>query len=611
MTYTWDEIFAAMQQRREKNGPILEQMISIRNRYNGDWVVPYLTQDEAPELPPLTPSIIANTIDNYGMRAGSVLPAIRCPAVDPTKQTGTRSREYANIRRRALTATYNRSKMQLLLRRAYRHLAGYASACMVVVPDLTRRSMPKVEVRDPLNCYPDPKTGDNFDDPENVGFIFSKSSDWIMSRYPETRDIISRGTRGEQLWDMVEWLDQDDCVIGLMGPQDTAFFRNITEPMRWSMELRRWPNRIGMVPAVCPGRVTLDRVASQLTHITGITDLMARMMALDIMAKEKSIFPDRYVLGKSGQTPMIVGGEWKDGRSGEMNLVLDADSIGSLPFSPDPTASQAIDRLERNARVSAGLVPQMGGETYGALRTGRGIDALMGAAVDPVIQEMQEIMAAALPTLNEAILETYKAYWPNKLYVMESGWAKDPGEVSFTPAKHFETTSNAVSYPIAGADAQQTNIIVGQMVGAGLMSRHSARESHPWIGDATSEAARVDEEMMEQTMMQALQTQVMGGALPVVMLAEIEKARREDPAGDIFTAVEVANRRLQEQQAQAPPEPGPDQLAAPETQPGLTPPQPGQAAPPQPGQIGATENQRGLRELMNALAQTSRSARPS
>lgn len=607
MAYTWDEIFAAMQQRREKNSPILEQMITIRNRYNGDWVVPYLTQEEAPELPPLTPSIIANTIDNYGMRAGSVLPAIRCPAVDPSKQTGTRSREYANIRRRAITATYNKSRMNLALRRAYRHLAGYATCCMVVVPDLTRREMPRIEVRDPLNCYPDPRTGDNFDDPENVGFIFSKSSDWVMARYPETREMIGRQVRGEQLWDMVEWIDQDDCVIGLMGPQDSAIYRNVTEPMRWSMELRRWPNRVGMVPAVTPGRVTLDRIASQLTHITGITDLMARMMALDIMAKEKSIFPDRYVLGKEGMTPQILGGEWKDGRSGEMNVVLDAQAIGSLPFSPDPTASQAIDRLERNARVSSGLVPQMGGETYGALRTGRGIDALMGAAVDPVIQEMQEIMAAALPTLNEAIFETYKAYWPNKLYVMDSGWAKDPGEVSFTPSKHFETSSNSVSYAIAGADAQQTNIILGQMLGAGTISRTTFRESHPWIGDAQSEAARVDEELMENTMMQAIQQQVVAGALPLMMLAEIERARREQPAGDIFTAVEVANRRVQEQQAQAPPEPGPDQVAAPEAQPGLAAPPPSGEMQ-QPGAIGATEGQAGLRELMNALSQTSRRA---
>lgn len=605
MAYSWDEIFAAMQQRREKNTPILEQMITIRNRYNGDWVVPYLTQEEAPELPPLTPSIIANTIDQYGQRAGSVLPAIRCPAVDPSKQTGTRSREYANIRRRALTATYDASRMQLLLRKAYRHLAGYATCCLIVTPDFVKRQ-PRIEVRDPLNAYPDPRTGENFADPENVGFIFSKSSDWIMERYPETRPLIGRYVRGEQLWDMVEWVDADDCVIGLMGPQDTAFFRNITEPMRWSMELRRWPNRIGMVPAIIPGRVTLDRVASQLTHITGITDLMARMMALDIMAKEKSIFPDRYVIGKSGMTPQIVGGEWQDGRSGNMNLVLDADSIGSLPFSPDPTASQAIDRLERNARVSSGLVPQMGGETYGALRTGRGIDALMGAAVDPVIQEMQEIMSAWLPSLNAAVFETYKAYWPQREYHMISGWAKDTGEVRFTPSKHFEISSNATSYPIAGADAQQTNIIVGQMVGAGLMSRASARESHPWIGDAAAEQARIDEEMMEMTMMQAIQQQAMTNPAFLLMIPEIEKARRQDPSGDIITAVETAQRRVQEQQAQAPPEPGPDQLAAPEAQPGMAAPPP--SGEPGPGQIGATENQRGLRELMNALAQTSRTA---
>lgn len=610
--YQWHDIYTIMMRRKSANGPILNQMITVRDRYNGDWAVPYLTNEEAPELPPLTPAIIAETIDSYGMRAGSVIPAVFCPAVEPSKQTGVRSKEYARIRRRIITATYAQSKMQLQLRKVYRHLAGYATASLVVVPDF-EYGYPCIKVRDPLNTYPDPRTGEDFSDPENIGFVFAKSADWIRYNYPEVREngVVPDSCDGEEMWELVEWIDRDQIIIGVLGPRQTNWYQFVQEPWRHSMLLRRWDNRVGRVTAICPQRVTLDRIASQLVHVTGITDLMARMMALDIMAKEKSIFPDRYVIGRSGMTPQIIGGDWQDGRTGEMNMVLDAESIGSLPFAPDPTSAQAIDRLERNARVSSGLVPQFGGETYGALRTGRGIDALMGAAVDPRIQEMQEVIQAWLPTLNEVILQSYKAYWPSKKFTMISGWPVDSGEVSFTPKEHIETLANSVSYPIAGADVQSTNIILGQLLGADTISRQTFRERHPWIGDAAEESARVDEETFERAAMQSILMQAQAGTLPLIYLAEIEKARRGDPNGDIFTAIQVADRIIQERQAAAPPPISPDQMGAPEAQPGLAVPEganPNAGSPTggQPGEIGAPENLAGLRQLMNALQQTQR-----
>lgn len=605
----WHTIYGTIQNRKMKNTPLLNQMIAVRDRYNGDWVVPYVSKDDAPELPPLTPALIAETIDNFGMRAGSTLPAIFCPAVDSTKQSGRRSKAYARTRRKILTATYSKSKMQLQMRKLYRHMTGYATGSLVVMPDFTH-NMPMIRVRDPLNTYPDPKAAEDFTEPENIGFIYAKSLDWLLAKYPEARAILPDNCSGEDMLELCEWIDAEHIVLGVIGPRETRWWSQI-EPARHTMELRRWPNRSGMVTAICPARVTLDRIASQLVHVTGITDLMARLMALDIMAKEKSIFPDRFVLGRSGLTPQIIGGEWKDGRTGDMNMVLDAESIGSLPFAPDPTSAQAIDRLERNARISSGLVPQFGGETYGALRTGRGIDALMGAAVDPRIQEMQEIMEAWLPYLNEAIFATYSGYWNERKYTLVSGWPLDPGEVTFTPAEHIETRSNSVSYPIAGADVQATNIILGQLLGANAISAQTFRERHPWIGDAAEEAARVDEETFERAAMQTIMQKAATGEIPLIFLAEIEKARRADPNGDIFTAIEVANRRIQEQQATPAPQPEPGMLAAPEAMPGLDVPpgmQPGAPGARPGAQIGPTDNLRGMRELMNALAQTQRVA---
>jgi len=132
---TWDDIVSIVRNRQMNNGELLEKMIEVRRRYNADWVVPYVSEMDSEVLPPTTPALIAEAIDFLGMRAASVMPYMNSPAIDPTKEVGVRSREYGAIRRKILGATHHQSKTKLHMRRAMRHLAGYATASMIVVPD--------------------------------------------------------------------------------------------------------------------------------------------------------------------------------------------------------------------------------------------------------------------------------------------------------------------------------------------------------------------------------------------------------------------------------------------------------------------------------------------
>lgn len=606
MGYSWEEIYNIVDNRRKSNSPIIDEMIAVRDRNNGDYVLPQLTDEEGSTMPSLSPAIVHDAIENNGMRAGSTVPTVICAAVDSTKQTGRRSREYAKIRRKIITGTYYRSRMQLQMRRAFRHLFGYATFTMVVCPDF-KKGCPTIQIRDPLTSYPEERVAENYEDPINGAFIYGKSADWIRMTFPEARSIIPRECEGDEIWDLVEWVDEEDYVIGIMGPRYRGFWWQNMERTWAGRELLRWENKVHMVPMITPCRVTLDRISSQLAKILGTVDVMERMTALDVIAREKSIFPDRYIIGRIGQTPSLVDGEWHDGRSGLANIILDAEKFGSVTFAPDPSSTMAIDRLERNAKISGGLQPQMHGETYGALRTGRGIDALMGASVDPRVQEMQEIMAAHLPYLNEVILQSYRAYWDDKKFIFVSGWSGDPGMVEFTPSIHIETTMNTVTYPIAGTDAQGLTIMLGQLLGTKAISRRTFRERHPFIGDAEEEGARVDEEEFEQMAMQAIMQQVATGMMPPQVLARIETARRENPAGDIFDAVLKVQREIQEEQATPAPEAPEGMVAPPEMQPGLSdpnqlPPSPMAPNAPEGGTIGPNPDLQGLRELMNATA---------
>jgi len=589
---TFPEIVSIMQARRRASGPLINACLEVKRRYNGEWVLPLPFMDDDPEVGNMGPALIAESVEHLSRKSASVRPGIYVPALDPGKQGGGRtSPEWADIRRKALSATWFRSKAGLSIARAYRHFYGYATYSLMWVPDFDL-SQPRMVVRDPLTAFPEPKAPEDITLPGNVGFISSHSVDWIMANYPQSATLLKGSRAGiNMMWDLVEWIDPDEVVIGILGPR---FEDNTRQDLTTggygynttgfaggnAMELRRWPNRAGCVPAVCPAAVTMDKIISAVARNLGQSDLIGRLQALDIVATERAIFPDRYVLGKLGQTPSIVGGRWKDGREGETNIVLDATAIGELHNTPDPTNKQAIDRAERNYRVSTGLVPQAGGESYGALRTGRGMDALMQSSVDPRVGEGQENMEYALGELNRAAIKMYKGYWGSKSFSMYSGWPGDSGHVKFTPDTHFESEENVVAYPVLGTDRAGLTVELGQLLGAKGLSLRSFRRKHPDIDDPEGEEKQVLIEAMQNAVLTTLLQHASDGSTPPEDLAKIGQQLMAD--GDIFAAAIEVGRLAQERQATMAPPPGPGQVAAPETMPGLGPAGAGQEQPAQP-----------------------------
>lgn len=514
MTYwSMSAISDEMSRRRSAMSPLMERMLEVRDRYNADVVVPVPDTDDDIPYDSMAPLLIADAVDHPAMYAAQAAPTIFVPAIEPGKHTGVRSTDYASRRRKALHYAWDVSWWEMVLGRMYRHLAAYATSALVVELDMAR-NVPRIATRDPLSAYPEPKAPDDLSMPTNVGFIFGKSLDWLHANWPETMERFPRGsgyavgTSAEgELWDLVEWMDESEVVIGVLGPRD-AYHSWTREPMRWSFELARYPNVFGRCPAVVPRRVTLDRIMSQLSNLTGHVDLMAKLMYLDIRATERSVFPDRYVLSRTGQSPSLAHGKWLDGETGEVNLILDADAVGNLPATPDPNNKATMDRLERNFRVSSSLIPQAGGETYGALRTGRGIDALMGAALDPRTTELHRIAGRYLTEVNEIVLLGYRNQWPRRTFQVYS--PLDPGAEEFVPADHVETTAdgpfleNRVFYPIPGMDDINATQVIGQMQGTGLISAYDARRMHPHINDPEGTERRLVVEQMESMMLQVI-----------------------------------------------------------------------------------------------------------
>lgn len=606
---TIEGIAEEMSRRKAAQDPLLQRMIEIRDRYNGDAVTPVPEIDKDIPLHNLAPLIIANAVDHTALHAAQVMPNVHVPALAPARSSGARSTDYADRRRRALGTTWDDSWMELFLGRFYRHLAAYATSAVWVELDYEQRK-PFVRLRDPLGAFPEPKSPEDLSLPCNAGFITAKSLDWIHYNFPWTRDVLRKGdgfatTHNDdgELWDVVEWMDEESVVLGVLGPRDS--YRSwTTEPGRWAVELSRTPNVVGRCQAVIPRRVTLDRIISQLSNLTGHADLIAKLQLLDIQATEKSIYPDRFIMSKTGQNPMLLHGEWKGGETGETNIVLDADTVGELRGTPDPNNKMTMDRIERNALISSGMVPQQGGETYGALRTGRGIDALMGAALDPRTVELHLIGERYLTEVNELVLLAYRKRWPSRTYSV--AWPGDESDAEFVPEKHIEETAaglnvrNRVFYPIPGMDATNATQIIAQALGAGMISEKDARRMHPFVKNPEGVERQRTVEGFEKLALMSLEQRAVQGIPPEDIGRMIELAYE---GKHIHEIIAIANAEAAERQASEAPAPTAGHVAAAEQMPGL-------AAPGEGAEMGGPQviqepgaNLDALKKLVGALQQ--------
>jgi len=346
---------------------------------------------------------------------------------------------------------------------------------------------------------------------------------------------------------------------------------------------------MGQCPVVCAERISLDDSQGQFDGILGMYQMQARLMALEVIAVQKGVFPDTWLVGRQGETPQIVNPA--DGLTGEVGVVRGGD-LRDMQMQPGYMTNPAIDRLERAQRLTAGIPPEFGGESPTNVRTGRRGDAVLSAVVDFPVQESQRIMARSLQEENRLAVDMAKAYAGRKGKSFYVNAKNAKGRVDYTPNDNFDSTDNVVSYSQAGADINNLVVGGGQRVGMGTMSKKSFMAIDPLIDDPEFEHDAVITEQLEQALLSSVQQQAAEGAIPPADLARIMELVSNDQM-ELAEAVEKVQREAQERQAT---EVAP---TAPEAMPGLA--QPGMGAEAMPAGAPPGGAPPGLAELLGAL----------
>ncbi len=584
---TVEEIISIYTTRSRINDHAKARMRNLRDYYNGDVVVPL------PELDTDEQSAVANLLaqglDQTAMRIASTSPDIYCPPVDSTTK---RARDNAAKRRKALFGWWENSRMDLQLGKRARHLIGY-STTVTQLRFNSKTGCPEWHLRDPLTAYPAKMLGVDDMRPRDVIFAYERSIGWLRERYPEAAQKFGNdnNVNEDHPIEMIEYVDGDEQVlIGTRSPIQTVSFGTATTSSPFmALELERIPNPLGQTPVVFAQRISLDDAQGQFDGILGMYQMQARLMALEVIAVQKGVFPDTWLVGRAGETPQIVNPA--DGLTGEVGVVRGGD-LRDMQMQPGYMTNPAIDRLERAQRLTAGIPQEFGGESTSNIRTGRRGDAVLSATVDFTVQEAQRIMARSLQEENRLAVEIAKKYAGRRARSFYVNSKNIKGQVDYVPNENFDSTENVVSYSQAGADINNLVIGGGQRVGMGTMSKKSFMSIDPLVDDPEFEHDTVIAEQLEEALLSAVQNQAAEGILPPGDLARIMDLVAHDKK-ELAEAVEQVQREAQERQAEQVP------AMSPEAQPGLA--LPGMGAESMPMEGPPPEEGAGLQALLGAL----------
>lgn len=588
-----EEIVNLFQHRQVERGPFFERMREISQHYNNQEVLPI--PDVAGKQKAAVANLIAQGVDQHAMRVASTLPDIQCP---PMKIGDNASEKRADQRRRSCYGHWEVNAYDLIQKQRARHLVAYSQTPVLLVPSKNMGGQGQIKgakwiMRTPLETYPAETTVADMQPADNI-FAVRRSVGWLRRHYSEipVGDIVVPGglkysgtvklTDNDNI-DILEYRDDEQtCVIAIGAGYDPAGLVYEAEyginnariinlgpvggpdgPRMWAAPLLQVDNRLGMCPVVVPGRISLDSSKGQFDDTTGLFQMQAMLMAMEVDAIANHIWPDEWLVGVNNQAPKII--KAADGRKGVVGQVQDGQFV-TRQIQPGLQTPGTIDRLERAIRQNGGIPAELSGESASNIRTGRRGEALLSSAIDYYTQEHQQILARSAQKELEIAAAIDLTYFGNQKKSFYVSWKGGKGRLDYTPKDVWgEDRTIRVSYAKAGADINALTVEVGQLKSMGLLSSLSAGRMHPDIKDPEFEADQIEYEMLQAGLLQQLPGQLQQGQVAltdyvrVMQLVRQDKMSLEDAIGQ--TQQEAQARQAQQVEAQAP-----------EAQPGLNTP---------------------------------------
>mgnify|MGYP003664248209 FL=1 len=500
---------------------------------------------------PSVPNLLAQGVDQMAGRITSVTPSISFASIKPGVRNSDRRASTAG---RTISGWWQEDRLPMKMKQRGRQQIAYGMApCIIRWNSKDKR--PTWQIRHPLETFPSTDLIPGTVSPTDCIFAYRRSVGWLRANgygtqvYALTGEYNMPQDASVLLMEYVNVEETHLIAAGYKQPDSNSFIEmdQYGQQMR-GVTLENFANRTGDInPVVIPMRITLDTAGGQFDNMIGMYYQQAKLMALETIAVEKGIFPDTYLVSRSGEMGRFLDGP-HDGRTGMVNVIAGGD-IKEIQASPGYLTNPTIDRLERAQRVTSGIPAEFGGESGGNIRTGRRGDAVLSAVIDYPVAEAQETFAYALTEENKAAMELSKQWAGNLKKTIFVGTGNAARPVTYTPKETFETIDHIVHYPASGSDLNSLIMGIGQRVGLGIMSKETAATLDPYIDNPEVEHDSIIAEGLEQALMAGLQQQASTGAVPPLTVAKVMKLVKDDRMELAEALNKVTEEAIKEQEA--------------------------------------------------------------
>ena len=547
---TTQQIIELYKARANYYSPLQGKMRLIQSIYNGTMEVPLPDLEESSM--PFAPNLLAAGVDQMAGRITSTSPQISFSSAKPGVRQHDRNAKNAEA---AISGWWQTDRLPMKMKQRGRHLIAYGMTPCVVRWNW-QKNQPTWHTRHPLETLPSTDIIPGTVQPNDVIFAYRRSVGWMRANgYGQkvielTNDYdVSPDTSVL----MLEYISMEGTQLIAAGYQTADPYMPISlmesdGRVMKGVLLEFIPNVIDMLPVTVPMRITLDGAQGQFDNMIGMYYQQAKLMSLEVIAVEKGIFPDTYLVSRPGEVGRFLDGP-HPGRTGMVNIGAGGD-IREVQSQPGYLTNPTIDRLERNQRVTAGIPPEFGGESATNIRTGRRGDAVLSAVIDYPVAEAQETFAYSLEQEDQIGMALAKAYDGDNKRTIFVGTGNSARPVTYTPNETFEHTQHVVSYPATGSDLNQLIIGIGQRVGLGIMSKQTAASLDPYVDNPEVEKDQIIAEGLEQALVAGLQQQAASGQVPPLVVAKVMKLVRDDKMELAEAFNKVTEDALKEQEAQ-------------------------------------------------------------
>jgi hypothetical protein len=544
-----DEILKLYRQRVQYYGPMHSKMRTIQSIYNNTAQIPMLDMERSES--PSVPNLLAQGVDQMAGRIASVVPSVTFASQKPIRAEERR----AQTAERVISGWWQQDRLMAKMKMRARHLIAYGMSPVVIRWD-PRTDRPTWHIRHPLETFPSTDIIPGTVSPTDCIFAYRRSVGWLRSMGYSLQVATVTGKfdiTDDASMLLLEYTDETGTrlILTSYGSTDPLSPSNTIDNNGGSMRgviLEDVPTKNGLTQALIPMRITLDGITGQFDNMIGMYYQQAKLMALEVMAVEKGIFPDTYIVSRPGEVGRFLDGP-HDGRTGMVNIISGGD-IREIQSQPGYLTNPTIDRLERAQRLTGGVPPEFGGESGSNIRTGRRGDAVLSAVIDYPVAEAQETFASSLVEEDRVAISLAKTYGGGKTRTIYVGTGNSSRAVTYIANKVFTEDEHVVSYPATGSDLNQLIIGIGQRVGLGIMSKETASQLDPYIDNPEMEKDRIIAEGLEQALMAGLQQQAAQGAIPPLVLAKIMRLVRTDKMELAEALNKVTEDAIAEQEAQ-------------------------------------------------------------